>query len=155
MRHSLHCILAVVVSALIAGSASGHGAVSQEVPVARLVANLTQYIKEHPNVADGYYRLGRVHTMALEAKLESVMAFDGTSPRPAEGYWARRRSTGGEKPVPSTPAEVRTHLEEALRLLNRAIAMRPTAANYRLTLASVLEAGEPLRGQVNAFGTCC
>jgi hypothetical protein len=123
--------------------------VSKDVPVARLVANLTQYIKEHPDDAEGYYRLGRVHTMALETKLESVMGYDGVTPRPAEGYWARRTNTSGEKPVQSTPAETRTHLAEALRLLNRALAMRPTDARFRLTLAAALEAGEPLREQVS------
>jgi hypothetical protein len=38
---------------------------------------------------------------------------------------------------------------DALRLLNRAIELRPNEARYRLTLASALEAGEPLRDQVN------
>jgi hypothetical protein len=38
---------------------------SQDVPVARLVKNVSQYIKKHPKDAEGYYTLARVHSIAF------------------------------------------------------------------------------------------
>lgn len=132
-------------------TALAHGIIPRDVPVDRLVANLTQYIKENPNDAEGYYRLGRVHTLALETKTEFVIAYEQQVVRPAEGSWAHRTPSATGKPTPSTPVEVRNHLSEAVRLLNKAIAMQPTEARYRLTLASALEAGMSLSEQVDVW----
>jgi hypothetical protein len=76
MRRFLFFVSTCFVELVMVGSALGHGILPRDVPVARLRQTLTQYIKENPNDAEGYYRLGRVHTLALETKLEFVVAFE-------------------------------------------------------------------------------
>lgn len=136
--------LAVVVPAR---SVAGHGALPTDVPVDRLVTNLTRYIEAHPDDPSGYYRLGRVHTLALETKSGFVRALEwGDQIEPAEGRWAHPLT---KKPEIATAAQIRTHLTEAIRHLEKAIGLRPTEARYRLTLACALEAGLPLIDEVD------
>ena len=54
------------------GVAAGHGMIPMDTPVERLIANLTKFVQAHPDDAEGFYRLGRVHTMALETQTEFV-----------------------------------------------------------------------------------
>jgi len=42
------------------------------VPVERLLNNVTKYIKEHPQDAQGYYVLGRVHSMSFARGTETL-----------------------------------------------------------------------------------
>jgi hypothetical protein len=144
-----HC-LALTVIVGIAEVANGHGAIPHDVPVDRLVANLTKYIEEHPEDPEGYYRLGRVHTLALETKSEFVLAYERTPPVPAEGSWAKRQ-WGREQHAEATPDQLKTHLTEAIKFLNQAIDRQPHRARYRLTLACALEAGQSIAGDVDVW----
>lgn len=146
----------IMAAGSVVESAFGHGAFPQNTPVDRLIVNLTKYIEEHPDDPNGYYRLGRVHTMALETKTGFVLAFqvhEGQPERPAEGSWAHRNSSrpATQQAVPPSPELLRTHLNEAVRLLDKAIEMRPNEAIYRLTLACALEAGESLMNEVDVW----
>ncbi len=149
------CSAAIIAAMGVAHLCLGHGMIPQATPVDRLVANLTQYIKEHPDDPVGYYRLGRVHTLALETKSGFVPAFDvreGEPPQPAEGSWANRQwGQKEEEAAPVTPEQLKTHLSEAVTNLNKAIQLRPNEAVYRLTLACALEAGEPLMKDVTVW----
>src|SRR5262249_52107051 len=39
--------------------------VSEEVPIERLLRNLSRYMREHPTDAEGYYLLARLHSSAF------------------------------------------------------------------------------------------
>jgi hypothetical protein len=136
-------------------AALGHGEIPQDAPVERIVENLAKYAADHPDDPEGYYRLARAHTLALETKTGFVRAFVRRDPpKPAEGSWAKPDEGGEPKPMTSTEEQFRTHLTEAIRNLNKAIAMRPVEARYRLTLACALEAGEPFMNSVDVWPLC-
>lgn len=130
-------------------AAPPHGTLPSDTPVERLVTNLGRYVKEHPEDPDGWYRLGRVHTLALETKLETVLVDPDDAP--AEGTWAKQRILLPKDATPSTHEQVKRHLVEAIANLERAIALRPLEPRYRLTLACALEAGEPLLAEVEVW----
>lgn len=139
---------------------SGHGVIPRDTPVDRLVANLGKYIKEHPDEPEGYYRLGRVHTLALERKSGFVPAFStrGELEVPAEGSWAHdnwtsRDESDAEHAKP-TRDDLKAHLAEAVKSLNKAIELRPNVGKYRLTLACALEAGKPYRSEMECWPLC-
>ena len=145
--------VAAVTTCLTIETSHGHGVVPRDAPVDRLIANLQAYIKEHPNEALGYYRLGRVHVLALESQSEFVPVFDHAKiVEPAEGSWAQK-SHGDRMPAgqQSSRDQQLKHLSEAIRLLNRAIELNPTAAKFRLTLACALEAGESMKEDVRSW----
>ena len=119
MRRFLMFPIVGVVWLVLIQTPLAHGIVPRDVPVDRLVENLTQYSKENPNDAEGYYRLGRVHTLALETKSEFVIAYEEKVARPAEGSWAHRTPSAAGKPTPSIPGEVRNHLSEAKGFIQR------------------------------------
>src|SRR5262245_21124681 len=149
-----HVLALLILCVFLAASrmAAAHGTIPRTVPVDRLIANLTQYIKDHPNDPEGYYRLGRVHMLALETKSELVLAFEGGEPdEPAEGLWASPGLRRDDEKQEATPEQLRTHLTEAVRYLNQAIERRPIEARYRLTLACTLEAGEPMIDEVDVW----
>jgi hypothetical protein len=124
-------------------------------PLDRVVANLDKFLKDHPDDAEAHYRLGRAHTMALETKTESVLAFGNEEhARPAEGSWAKR-NWGRDKNAPqATPEQLKEHLRQAVEHLNKAISLRPQEARYRLTLACALEAGQSMMDTVDVWPLC-
>lgn len=135
--------------------AHGHGSIPTDVPVDRLVTNLTKYVQEHPDDADGYYRLGRVHTLALETRSGFVPAFDRPDrPRPGEGFWVKHVMQREKRPETATVPQLQQHLREAVAQLNRAIELRPAEARYRLTLACALEAGAAFMDDVDVWPLC-
>ncbi len=161
-RAQRSCVALLAVASVIGAfdaQALGHGMFPRNVPVDRIVANLKRSIEANPSDAEALYRLGRVHTLALETKTEFVLAFEsGRTPddaTPTEGSWSRRKPYGDNEKAPaSTPAQIREHLSEAIRCLNRAIELRPESGAYRLTLACALEAGKPLLGEVDSWPLC-
>lgn len=142
--HVRLCAASVCLAAsLILGQqVHAHGMIPHDVPVSRLVENLTEYVKAHPDDAFGHYRLGRVHMLALETKTGFALAFEGNELRVTEGSWSHRPQWGDDKkPENATENDLKRHLAEAVRHLNKAIAIRPAEASFRLTLACALEAG--------------
>jgi hypothetical protein len=134
----------------------GHGLMPVDAPVARLVANLTEFVKEHPDDPDGYYRLGRVHTLALETGTGFVRVFEreGQTLQPAEGSWAKPGAWEEQKPKTATAEQLAVHLKLAIQNLNKAIELRPNSARYRLTLACALEAGTSMITTTDAWPLC-
>lgn len=138
---------------LAAGMAQGHGMIPSDAPAERLIKNLEAKLKDHPEDAESQYRLGRVHLLVLERKSGFIPVWEhreGEQDVPTEGSWAKRGGFGEEKkPADLKEQELAGHLSEAIKHLNKAIALRPGEARYHLTLASVLEAGLTLREKVD------
>ena len=145
--------LSVLAVMLAAGAALGHGMIPRDAPAERLVKNFEAKLKEHPEDAETQYRLGRVHLLVLERKSGLIPVWEnrnGREDEPTEGAWSKRGGFGEEKKEPDLKEdELAGHLTEAIKHLNKAIALRPDEARYHLTLASVLEAGLSLREKVD------
>lgn len=148
MRAAL-TLLAVVGCA--AGMAAGHGMIPRDTPIDRIISNVQERVKEHPNDAHAYYILGRAHALAFEHKNNNVYAWERTDGyrryEPAASGWQRQRSRTQEPVVPSE-AELKVHMTEAIRNLNKAIELAPAEGAYRLALASALESGNDLAGKL-------
>ena len=82
MRPNPHLRSFAILALFAATSALAHWAMPTDAPVDRLVANLTSYTKEHPEDADGYYALGRVHGLAFTLKTRVVATWDRSSNGP-------------------------------------------------------------------------
>ena len=108
-------------------------------PVERLVSNMGDYVKAHPQDANGYYTLGRIHYLAFALNAKEIPSTqDGQnmfSPgRPIEQPHDRNAISETQRA---------THLKEALRLLRKAVELDPKNGLYELGLACVLEDGQP------------
>ena len=148
-------VLAACVAMGAAHRAAAHGAFPQDVPIDRVVANLEASLKARPNDPEAYYRLGRAHTLALETKSGFVPVFEnGDQMVPVAGAFASRRFRGEPPKTTETREQLLAHLKAAVTNLNKAIALRPTAPHYRLTLACALEAGESMAGDVDVWPLC-
>lgn len=145
--------LVALAAMLAAGMAQGHGMIPRDAPAERLIKNLEAKLKDRPDDAESQYRLGRVHLLVLERKSGAIPVWDRRGDEtdvPTEGSWSKRGGFGEEKkPAELKGQELATHLSEAIKHLNKAIALRPGEARYHLTLASVLEAGLTLREKVD------
>lgn len=144
-------IVAAWLAASLAGAgASGHGMIPRDAPIDRLVQNLGARIKEHPEDPEGYYVLGRCHALVYEYKNRNVKVFElgDRVPRPATAGWLKMLSGRPGAVDAPADAELREHLVAAIENLNTAIRLDPSRAKYHLALASVLEAGAALAGQV-------
>jgi hypothetical protein len=124
--------------------------VPHEVPVDRLLKNANRYIQEHPKEAQGYYVLGRLHSMAFAtgtAKLQVVgsdvlkkqQEDPNALPRflPWESILVRRTDR------PTTPA-LRDHLHQSIRNYRKATELDPRHALAWLGLGWVLEEASTL-----------
>src|SRR5262245_63412628 len=90
--------LLTVVVALATTRAFGIFDTPRDVPVDRLVKNLESYIAEHPDDAQGYYNLARVHSLAFTLKARSIGAFEGRAlPMPAPDDMKRFRKLPAKK----------------------------------------------------------
>lgn len=79
-----NCVLLVTVIAVCAAQSWGHFPLPTYAPVDRLITNTAAYIAEHPEEADGYYRLGRIHYLAFATRAAMVMSLDSSkTPEPA------------------------------------------------------------------------
>jgi hypothetical protein len=135
-----------------------HGALPQEMPIARVLANLAERLQAKPDDAALHYRLGRAHALALEFKMESVFAWPqvGGDLELADRCWTRDRLMLDKdtKRPEATEKDLGAHLTGAIRHLNRALELDPSAPHVHLALASALEAGLPLAGGAEVFPRC-
>lgn len=129
--------LMVVALVLAAGQAWGKFRQPEEVPVARLIANVTAYVKEHPKEAEGYYTLGRINYLALSLKSKTIRAYenDGAANLPQVPSFSQQ--AGNEKP---SDEELKGYLAAAAENFGKAIEMSPDNGLYHLGLASLMDA---------------
>ncbi len=123
------------------------------VPVARAERNLSKYIKEHPKDAQGYYVLGRIHSLAFYSRSRTVTAFEPNErselysfPRP---FWIPTRGDESRllRQPPPTFEEVISHLRKSIRAFQTAIELQPATGQFHLSYAYVLEQGANVAGE--------
>jgi hypothetical protein len=121
-----------------------------EVPLARLLTNTEAYIKQNPNDAQGYYVLGRLHSLAFARETKTIAAYEGDkrplpSLPPYESILVQRDKT--KKPT----AEAIQHLGESIRNYRRATERAPNQAAAFLGLGWMYETGAGLAAQPGAL----
>ncbi len=132
--------------------AFGHWAMPDQVPVDRIVANLTRYTEEHPQDPKGFYTLGRIHSFAYERKAPVANIYSGGQAEASEydgtlPFFDPDRQWSVEDWVKEHPGEVPTteqlavHLSESVKAYEQAIQLSDSAPEYHLGLASILESG--------------
>jgi hypothetical protein len=127
--------------------------IPKDAPIDRIVENLKARIAEHPEDAEAYYALGRAHALVYEYKNHNVLVWavgEDRLEKPAPDGWQKRKA-GERAGAPPTAEELRAHLTQAITNLNVAIEKDPAQARYHLALASALETGEALAGQVDVY----
>jgi tetratricopeptide (TPR) repeat protein len=119
-----------------------------DAPVARLLSNMANYVRKHPEEPDGYYTLGRIHYLAFATKRKSLPHWGWDGERPdgiANGY--DQIQMQGRSVMPATArAEIsdndrKVHWADAQRLFRKAIELDPKNGRYELGLASLYEDG--------------
>ena len=123
----------------------------QTAPVDRLIKNVTAYTKEHPQDAEGFYTLGRLHYLAFHMNADRVGVYAeeaGKLPRLAPaGLQGRGRADN--PPATTLPADqLPDHVREAVINFRKAIEMSPDSALYHLGLASVLNEGTAIADRI-------
>lgn len=85
-------------------------------PVQRLVSNVENYVKTHPQDANGYYTLGRIPYLAFAQHAKKLRYSGSTSARLARQSLRTPNHTDKQGAI---------HLAEALRLLKKALGLDP------------------------------
>jgi hypothetical protein len=124
-----------------------------EVPLERLLKNASDYVARNPNDVQGYYLLGRLHSLAYATTLKQVAVYNnqnggGLPSLPA--YLPIIPHRESDKPAKRT-TQTQTHLFESIRNYQKATELAPNDAASFLGLAWVLEDGSAFAGQVKAF----
>jgi len=129
---------------------------TDRIPVDRLISNVAQYVRGHPKDAEGYFLLGRLHSLAFAENRGAVevwryardndptvslppVAFLESVPHPARPAVERK-----------LPEMRRAHLLESLRNYRRATQLEPRPPLAFLGLGWMLEQGALFAQEINA-----
>jgi hypothetical protein len=130
-------LMVVGVILVLGGQAWGKFMMPQEVPVERLITNVTAYVKEHPKEAQGYYTLGRINYLALSLKSKTIRAYENNGVANLPGVPNFFQQAGNQAP---SEEELKGYLAAAAENFTKAIEMRPDNGLYHLGLASLMDA---------------
>jgi hypothetical protein len=119
------------------------------VPVERLLANVGKFVEKNPKDAQGYYTLGRIHSLAFVRGVAQIPVNNRTNGgdglpgfAPYESILEPRGKDGAPK------AEELGHLSESLRNYQKATELDARKSLYWLGLGWMLEQGALYAGQV-------
>ncbi len=158
MNHLKHPLLMAGVALLLAAEI-GHARwikVTEPVPVDRLAANVARYVKEHPADAEGYYTLGRIHSLAFARGTATVEVIPAGSKYKREkpelpgfaGYDSVQvRREKSEAPLSDALV---AHLKASVANYAKASELAPTNALYLLGYGWMLEQGAPYASKIGA-----
>jgi hypothetical protein len=120
-----------------------------DVPVERLLTNARSYIKQHPRDAQGFYVLGRLHSLAYAHETDTLKVSERDKQElpgflPWESIIAKRAKQGPPSP------KARGHLLESVRNYRRATELAPDKPMAFLGLGWMLESGAEWATQLGA-----
>ena len=111
-----------------------------EAPVGRLLQNVGNYIKAHPQDAQGYYILGRLHSLLFAVETKTIGVYqktlDGLPSLPPDQSIIVKRQGGN-----NLAKIARDHLLESIRGYRRATELAPDQPMAFLGLGWMLESG--------------
>jgi hypothetical protein len=121
-----------------------------EVPVARILSNVSQYIRENPQDAQGYYVLGRIHSLAFAHETDTLEIQQGDKEKlpgfiPWQSIIVKRNQPG------PLSEKARHHLVESVKNYRRATELAPDQPMSFLGLGWMLESGAQFAGQLEAL----
>jgi hypothetical protein len=120
-----------------------------DVPVERLVTNVANYIKQHPQDAQGHYVLGRLHSLAYAHETNTLKINERNRQElpgflPWESIIVKRSKQG------ALTEKARNHLLESVRNYRRATELAPDQPMAFLGLGWMLESGAAYAPQLGA-----
>jgi hypothetical protein len=130
-------LILIVFMGLCSSRALAKFAMPGEVPVDRLIKNVGAYVKEHPQEAQGYYTLGRVHYLALSMKSKTVRAYEAREAGGLASVPQFFQQPGNQSP---SEEELKGHLAAAVENFQKALEIEPKNALFHLGMGSVMEA---------------
>jgi len=131
-------ILSVLLLTLFCNISQAKFAIPIPVPIDRLIANATAYVKEKPTDAHGYYILARIHYLAFANQTQQVNAFNegkDSPPMVAENWQPQNQMQAGDM----SQNELIEHLTTAIDNFKKAIELDSKNGLYHLGLASLFE----------------
>jgi hypothetical protein len=120
-----------------------------EAPLERLLRNTQTYLQKNPNDAQGYYVLGRLHSLAFARQTQTLSVYESNAQRPLtelppyESILIAR-----DKTKPPTAAALQ-HLSESIRQYQRATELAPAKAAAWLGLGWMWESGAEFAAEVS------
>lgn len=131
----MRSLLCVAVVLCVSMTARATFAPPQEVPVERLITNISAYIRENPKDAMGYFTLARVHYLAFSRQVSSLYAYrpDGL-PTVPDMFGTPR---GAEKALDEKAMQL--HVKSGMENYLKAMELDKDKALFHLGLASLLE----------------
>lgn len=124
-------------------------AMNVHVPVDRLLTNVRDYIKNHSDDAQGYYVLGRLHSLAFASDTDTIEVYQKDKQDlpgfiPWESIIVNRKAAG------PLSEKARNHLLESVRNYKRAGELAPDQPMSFLGLGWMLESGAKYASQLGA-----
>lgn len=110
-----------------------------QIPADRLIANLQAYIAEHPEDAQAYYLLGRVHYIAFFNKTESISGYGEGSAEELPNVPDPRSRMQQKPDQPLDTPEIIGHARLAIANFQKAIDVDAENMMYHLGYAGILE----------------
>jgi hypothetical protein len=124
---------------LLIAQASAKFARPVSVPVERLEKKADAYLTAHPEDAQAWYTLGRIHYLAFIMKSDQLNAFEGNEGDAPQLHHFQRSPDSDSKPVEPKPETAARHVSEALRCYNKAISLKVGDGLSLLGKASLLD----------------
>ncbi len=146
-------VFAAITVVLAATAHARWANVTRPVPVDRLLQNVGSHVARHPKDAQGYYVLGRLHSLAFAKGAGDVQVIQ-------DKQWKKNKSSNlpefaaFHSPLVQRPETAKTlsgrdrhylwhNLSESIRSYRRATQLAPHDPLYQLGLAWMLEQGMP------------
>lgn len=142
---ALTAACSVTLAAAAATAAHAKPVMPTDAPVERLLTNVEAYVKVHPDDANGWFTLGRLHYFAFAAPRGTVAVprgYESAGPNELPSLGGPFSPPGRATTAPETPgrpglkpAERAAHVKAAITDIGKAIALRdaPRPADQRRT----------------------
>lgn len=135
------CLTGMALSTISTISTAKFANIWQPIPIERLIQNTLKYIDAHPKDPQGYYTLGRLHSLAW-ARAESARATQDAASLPSFSPFEPEFGAvnGNTPPADKNAAE---HFRASLKGYARTVELDPKDGVAWLGIAWMLEQGAP------------
>ncbi|RYG70299.1 hypothetical protein EON80_08205, partial [bacterium] len=165
MRFPFLAVLLLPFALAVPGQARMIGIKYEPIPIPRLVANVSAYIQQHPDDAEGYYKLARVHSLAFAQSAQSTLPEDDKPQQTVSAILPGKPTYFGQKGLPNFETQERTpkreagkrvtskdlfHIRESIRNYAMAVKLAPNDSYSWLGCGWMLEQGAPYASRLGS-----